>query len=66
MVLNVFKNILLNPVVLMTTLGIIGNVIFYHQLPILIKGILEVNIIFVIYLWIFLNINDQFAVTNIF
>ncbi|XP_065335026.1 lysosomal cholesterol signaling protein [Cloeon dipterum] len=39
---SVVKGILLNPVVLMTTLGILGNVIFRHQLPATISGVLQV------------------------
>ncbi|KAF4533331.1 hypothetical protein B566_EDAN004452 [Ephemera danica] len=38
---TVLRSIALNPVVLMTALGMIGNLIFHHQLPIAIAGVLK-------------------------
>jgi hypothetical protein len=39
----VIKSIILNPVVLMTALGIIGNLVFNHKLPVALSGILKVH-----------------------
>lgn len=41
-VASVAKNIFLNPIILMTILGILGNLIFKHTVPIYLKGILQV------------------------
>jgi hypothetical protein len=38
----VIKSIILNPIVLMTALGIIGNLVFNHKLPVALSGILKV------------------------
>ncbi|XP_059478612.1 integral membrane protein GPR155 isoform X2 [Neocloeon triangulifer] len=38
----VIKSIALNPVVLMTGLGMLGNILFHHQLPTCIYGVLKV------------------------
>lgn len=38
----VAKNIFLNPVIFMTILGVLGNVIFKHKVPIYLGGTLEV------------------------
>lgn len=43
LVASVAKNIVLNPIILMTVLGIVGNLIFKHKVPVCLKGILEVN-----------------------
>lgn len=43
MIASVAKNIFLNPVIMMTILGILGNVIFRHQVPSYLGRILEVN-----------------------
>ncbi|XP_076059011.1 integral membrane protein GPR155 homolog anchor isoform X2 [Oratosquilla oratoria] len=40
--LHIMRDILLNPVVFMTALGIIGNFIFDHNLPNILEGILKV------------------------
>ena len=40
---TIAKNIVLNPVVLMTALGIIGNLVFKHNLPVSIAGVLNVS-----------------------
>lgn len=38
----VIKSIILNPIVLMTALGVIGNLVFNHRLPVALSGILKV------------------------
>lgn len=38
------RDVLLNPIVLMTTLGVVGNFIFDHQLPDILQGILKVGL----------------------
>lgn len=43
MIGSVAKNIFLNPVILMTILGIFGNFIFKHKVPIYLGGVLEVS-----------------------
>lgn len=43
MVLSVIRNVLLNPIVAMTILGIGGNLLFNHQLPVLLRPILQVS-----------------------
>ncbi|XP_050702655.1 LOW QUALITY PROTEIN: integral membrane protein GPR155-like [Eriocheir sinensis] len=40
--LHIGKDVLLNPIVLMTTLGILGNFVFSHTLPNILEGILKV------------------------
>lgn len=40
--LNILVKVLFNPVVLMTTLGIIGNLVFRQDLPAILEGILKV------------------------
>lgn len=40
--LNIFIKVLFNPVVLMTTLGIVGNLIFHQHVPEIVGGILKV------------------------
>jgi hypothetical protein len=40
---TVIKSIILNPVVLMTALGIVGNLVFNHSLPVALSGILKVH-----------------------
>lgn len=40
--LNILVKVLFNPVVLMTTLGIIGNLVFHQDLPAILEGILKV------------------------
>lgn len=40
---TVLKSIALNPVVLMTALGMLGNLVFQHQLPVAIAGVLKVG-----------------------
>lgn len=42
LVLHILRDVLLNPIVLMTTLGILGNFIFNHKLPNILEGILKV------------------------
>ena len=42
--LNILVKVLFNPVVLMTTLGIVGNLVFHQQLPVILEGILKVFI----------------------
>jgi hypothetical protein len=39
----VAKSIILNPIVLMTALGIVGNLVFSHTLPAALSGILQVS-----------------------
>lgn len=39
----VAKSIILNPIVLMTALGIVGNLVFSHTLPVALSGILKVS-----------------------
>lgn len=46
-VASVAKNIFLNPIILMTILGILGNLVFKHTVPVYLKGILEVNSVIV-------------------
>ncbi|PNF32094.1 Integral membrane protein GPR155 [Cryptotermes secundus] len=38
----VAKSIILNPIVLMTALGIVGNLVFSHMLPVALSGILKI------------------------
>lgn len=45
MIASVAKNIFLNPVIMMTILGILGNLIFRHQIPNYLGRILEVKTI---------------------
>ncbi|XP_077290669.1 integral membrane protein GPR155 homolog anchor [Arctopsyche grandis] len=40
--LKVFNGIVTNPIVFMTSLGIIGNAIFHHNVPVFLSGILKV------------------------
>ncbi|KAG0722565.1 Integral membrane protein GPR155 [Chionoecetes opilio] len=40
--LHIARDVLLNPIVLMTTLGIVGNFVFSHSLPTILEGILKV------------------------
>ncbi|XP_018913596.1 lysosomal cholesterol signaling protein-like isoform X2 [Bemisia tabaci] len=42
MVWNVVKGILSNPVVFMSSLGVLGNIVFDHQPPVVVKTILDV------------------------
>lgn len=42
MIASVAKNIFLNPVIMMTILGILGNLIFRHEVPNYLGRILEV------------------------
>ncbi|XP_056633190.1 integral membrane protein GPR155 [Diorhabda sublineata] len=42
MAISVIKNIFLNPIILMTILGIIGNLIFKHNVPVFLSGTLQV------------------------
>ncbi|GLH10934.1 Integral membrane protein GPR155 [Gryllus bimaculatus] len=42
MIATIAKNIILNPVVLMTILGVIGNLAFSHEVPLLLAGLLKV------------------------
>ncbi|CAH0548586.1 unnamed protein product [Brassicogethes aeneus] len=42
MIVTVAKNIFLNPIILMTILGILGNLIFKHNVPCYLGGVLEV------------------------
>lgn len=44
MIASVAKNIFLNPIIMMTILGILGNLIFKHQIPDYLGRILEVTI----------------------
>jgi len=39
---RVVQGVLLNPIVIMTALGICGNLVFSHQVPTIIEGILKV------------------------
>lgn len=41
---QIARDVLLNPIVLMTTLGVVGNFIFDHQLPDILQGILKVGL----------------------
>ncbi|KAK7068809.1 hypothetical protein SK128_020429, partial [Halocaridina rubra] len=41
-VLYILRDVLLNPIVLMTALGIVGNFIFDHKLPNILEGVLKV------------------------
>lgn len=41
--LNIFIKVLFNPVVLMTTLGIVGNLVFHQNVPAILEGILKVK-----------------------
>ncbi|XP_050352067.1 integral membrane protein GPR155 isoform X2 [Nymphalis io] len=42
MLLQLCKGIIFNPVLVMTILGIMGNIVFQHQLSVYIEGLLEV------------------------
>lgn len=42
-VVSVAKGIFLNPIILMTILGIVGNVIFKHKIPCYLGSILDVR-----------------------
>lgn len=39
---QILKGVAYNPVLVMTVLGIIGNIVFKHQLPVYIEALLEV------------------------
>lgn len=41
---SVAKGIILNPIIAMTMLGIIGNLIFSHHIPTYLSGILKVRL----------------------
>lgn len=41
--LVVMKSIITNPIVFMTALGIVGNFVFTHHLPLFLSGILKVS-----------------------
>jgi hypothetical protein len=43
LILSILVKVLFNPVVFMTTLGIVGNLVFHQQLPIILEGILKVH-----------------------
>ncbi len=43
MVRSVIRNIITNPIVFMTALGIIGNVVFYHNPPAVLESVLNVS-----------------------
>jgi hypothetical protein len=43
---RVVRGIMTNPIVFMTTLGIVGNFIFHHHLPEFLSGILKVIYLF--------------------
>lgn len=43
MIRNVIRNIISNPIVFMTALGIIGNQIFKHEPPLVLKSVLDVS-----------------------
>lgn len=45
MIASVAKNIFLNPVILMTILGICGNFVFSHKVPIYLEKVLKVRVI---------------------
>jgi len=40
---SVIKSIILNPIVFMTALGMLGNIVFHHNLPAPIYGVLNVR-----------------------
>lgn len=40
---RVMKGVLLNPVIIMTALGICGNLVFSHCVPTTLRGILDVS-----------------------
>lgn len=42
MIMSVMRNIFFNPIIFMTILGIVGNFIFHHQVPVYFGGILNV------------------------
>lgn len=42
MVVSVIKSIFLNPIIFMTILGILGNLIFRHKIPCYLGGVLDV------------------------
>lgn len=44
MAIMIAKNIFLNPIILMTILGIVGNCAFKHKVPLYLSGILEVSV----------------------
>ena len=46
MIRNVIRNIISNPIVFMTALGIVGNQIFNHQPPVVLKSVLDVSSFF--------------------
>lgn len=43
LILSILVKVLFNPVVFMTTLGIVGNIVFHQQLPVILEGILKVR-----------------------
>lgn len=49
MFLQLLKGIIFNPVLVMTILGILGNIVFKHQLSVYIEGLLEVSLDFNIF-----------------
>lgn len=42
MIVSISRSIFLNPIILMTVLGVLGNLIFRHKVPSYLGGILEV------------------------
>lgn len=46
---QILKGIAYNPVLVMTVLGIVGNIVFKHNLPNYIEGLLEVIITYFYY-----------------
>lgn len=43
LVVSVVKSIFLNPIILMTILGIVGNLIFHHTIPCYLGRVLDVS-----------------------
>lgn len=43
MIRSVIRNIVTNPIVFMTALGIIGNLVFNHNPPVILKSVLDVS-----------------------
>lgn len=43
MIKNIVRNIITNPIVFMTGLGIVGNILFNHNPPLVLKSVLDVS-----------------------
>lgn len=64
MLLQIITGIVLNPVLIMTVLGIIGNIIFKHNLSVYIEGLLEVTFLLIFFKLIYETVFSMFGGIN--